>query len=313
MTTLRNVKGSLGIDPDSQQVPSGALEGSLVQWLEWCRDRRGRSLETIRSYASTASDLVGWLGARDLTSVTRAELEGFLERPRPRGGQPAPNTVKREVATMRSFFRWCEQHELVERSVADGLFAPKTSTRNPRPVDDQTWQVWWHANMPDALRVAVGLGFYVGLRRAELVALTPSMVTDTTIDGFIRKGGGEHTIPWREMQEIITTRLPAIGDPDDLLGAALTRQQAAGGTTLLGWPCSEPIELNRRVRKWGERHGLPMFTPHQLRHSAATNLLRAGVPIHLVASLLSHSSPSVTMVYVKAGGDQLREWRLQQR
>lgn len=306
MTTLRRV----GIVHDSQLVPSARLEDVLVEWLNWCRDRRGRSPETLRSYAATASDLRGWLGDPDLSAVTRVELESFIERPRARGGRPAPNTVKREVATLRSFFGWCAQEQLVQRSVAEGLFAPKARARNPRPVDDDAWRTWWHADMPDPLRIALGLGFYVGLRRAELVALRPSMITDETIDGFIRKGGGEHTIPWREMQEIVTARLPAIGDHDNMLGDALARQRALGSTTLLGWPCHEPIELNRRVRKWGERHSLPLFTPHQLRHSAATNLLRAGVPIHLVASLLSHSSPAVTMIYVKAGGDQLREWRL---
>lgn len=309
MSTLKNLGLPSGIGRNSQPVPSLPLHTALIEWLEWCRDRRGRSPETIRSYSATGSDLLAWLGGRDLSAVSRMDLEAFLERPRTRGGKPAANTLKREVATLRSFFSWCAQQEFVQRSVADGLFAPKARARNPRPVDDATWQSWWQADMPDALRVALGLGFYVGLRRAELVALTPSMITDETIDGFIRKGGGEHTIPWREMQEILTARLPAIGDHGDLLGQALARQRSEDNATLLGWPCIEPVELNRRVRKWGERHGLPLFTPHQLRHSAATNLLRAGVPIHLVASLLSHSSPAVTMVYVKAGGDQLREWR----
>jgi integrase/recombinase XerC len=54
---------------------------------------------------------------------------------------------------------------------------------------------------------------------------------------------------------------------------------------------------------------LPPITPHQLRHSAATNLVRAGIPIHLVSSLMNHSNVQTTMGYVSSGGEQLAEWK----
>jgi site-specific recombinase XerD len=50
------------------------------------------------------------------------------------------------------------------------------------------------------------------------------------------------------------------------------------------------------------------YTPHQLRHSFVTNLLRSGVPIHLVSRMANHSSTAITMRYVKAGASELREW-----
>ncbi|BFU47698.1 site-specific integrase [Krasilnikovia sp. MM14-A1004] len=40
--------------------------------------------------------------------------------------------------------------------------------------------------------------------------------------------------------------------------------------------------------------GIAGFTPHALRHSFATRLLRAGVPIEVVADLLGHSSSQTT-------------------
>jgi hypothetical protein len=40
-----------------------------------------------------------------------------------------------------------------------------------------------------------------------------------------------------------------------------------------------------------------------------TNLLRAGVPIHLVSVLANHSGIGVTMRYAKLGGQDLRDFR----
>ncbi len=61
------------------------------------------------------------------------------------------------------------------------------------------------------------------------------------------------------------------------LGAPMTRSAVA--------------DLAARLRK---RTGVGHFTPHVLRHSWATRLLRAKVPIEVVAELLGHSSSQVT-------------------
>ncbi len=71
---------------------------------------------------------------------------------------------------------------------------------------------------------------------------------------------------------------------------------------------TEPGLLNRRMRSLSDRAATARYTPHQLRHSFVTNLLRAGVPLHLVSRMANHSSPTVTNIYVKAGASELREW-----
>ncbi len=44
---------------------------------------------------------------------------------------------------------------------------------------------------------------------------------------------------------------------------------------------------------------------HDLRHSVATLMLRAGVPVHVVSEHLGHASPSITMdVYAHVLRDQ---------
>jgi integrase len=58
----------------------------------------------------------------------------------------------------------------------------------------------------------------------------------------------------------------------------------------------------------GCRHGF-----HSLRHTVATRLLEKEVPIHVIASLLGHSSVEATRHYAKVNIEQLRkaalEWK----
>lgn len=302
MTTLRDY----GFCSDSRSDHSVGDAVSL--WLEWSEVRRGRRPTTIKAYQQVMREFLPWVGEMDVTAVTRMEIESFVARPHQRVERPKPATLKREISVLRSFFHWCEDEGIIERSPARAVHTPTVHNVQPRPIPDDQWRQWWGHDLPDSLRVALGLGFYGGLRRAEMVSLRVSQLTDEAIIGFVRKGGGEHTLPWADMRNALKKRLPHLVDEDDLMLPALHRLRARGGDApLLQWASLDPGEVNKRVRRWADRHGLPHFTPHQLRHSTATNLLRAGVPLHLVTSLLNHSSPTVTMRYVAAGASQLTE------
>ena len=125
-----------------------------------------------------------------------------------------------------------------------------------------------------------------------------------------RKGGGKHTLPWREMYEILVEWNPALDHQGRFPEALRVASRASQGLLLAPWP-TDPQTLNKRMLKLCQSINSKSYTPHQLRHSAATNLLRAGVPLHMVSALLNHSSPTITMRYVKATGDELAEWRRQ--
>jgi integrase/recombinase XerD len=54
------------------------------------------------------------------------------------------------------------------------------------------------------------------------------------------------------------------------------------------------------------RAGLPRYGPHRLRHTLATDLLRAGAPLTEVGQVLRHRSQLSTTVYAKVDPDTLR-------
>jgi integrase/recombinase XerD len=234
-------------------------------------------------------------------------VERFISRRR-RGGPPSAATSNRDLSTIRSFYSWCTAKGFVEVSPAVLVHAPTRHRRQPKPIPDGVWQAWWGSELPDGLRLVLGLGFYGGLRRAEIMGLHTRNIQGRKIVDFVRKGGGEHTVPLADMTDILVDRLGGtVGDPQllwDVLGDSVRR-----GGWVVKYVVRDPQELNRRINKWSIKSGLPRFTPHQLRHSAASNLVRAGVPLHLTASLLNHSNIQITMGYVSSGGEQLAEWK----
>ena len=56
-----------------------------------------------------------------------------------------------------------------------------------------------------------------------------------------------------------------------------------------------PDYLSRRFRKLADGTKLPRIRLHDLRHSHASLLLAAGVPVHVVAQRLGHADPGFTM------------------
>lgn len=66
--------------------------------------------------------------------------------------------------------------------------------------------------------------------------------------------------------------------------------------------------INRLLRRFLHDEGLAQFTPHQLRHTFVTNLIRAGVPLPYVSELANHSDIQTTMRYVKGGSAHIAEW-----
>jgi len=56
----------------------------------------------------------------------------------------------------------------------------------------------------------------------------------------------------------------------------------------------DPANLRRSLRTVTEQAGLGRWHPHELRHSAASLLSAAGVPLEEVADVLGHASTRVT-------------------
>jgi len=142
-----------------------------------------------------------------------------------------------------------------------------------------------------------------GLRVAELVALTWRHVDLLTGKVHVREGkGARDRVLW-------------VGESTlDVLRAWRERQTAEMGaasehvfTTLHGGALSTRY-VQQAVKRYRERSEIPkQVTPHTLRHTFATDLLRATKNVRLVQKALGHASLATTQIYTHIVDQELEE------
>jgi integrase/recombinase XerD len=271
------------------------------------RDVRGRRQNTLDSYNQVLRFWLEHCTRKHIEPLrpTLEELESFVARVRKNGHKGAASSRRTDVATLRGWYKWMHERGRLQTNPTRDLQGPSSPRSEPRPFEDDDWATLWNSDLQPRQRVMLGFGYYAGLRREEIGSLLTEQITPSRIVRLMRKGGHEHTLPWRDMAEVIYVKLPhLLPDMNVLVGAV--EHVRNNHPRVIPW--EQPKELYRHLSKLCSRLEIAQYTPHQLRHSTATNLLRAGVKPHVVMRLMNHSSFDITMGYVRAGAGDLREW-----
>ena len=286
------------------------------EYLEWAAGRARLSAATIKAYQQTLGWYLTWLEDRSVSDVTFEDVEDFGGRQRRGGILPAAASARRDIVVVRGFHEWANERDYPVRRVSSAR-APKVAGRVPKPVEDDVWAAVWTSNLGLDDRWWLGVGYFFGLRRVEIVGLKSCNVDiDAGEMSFRRKGGSTQPIEYREMIEIVADELPhvAIGW-ESFLGLFHDTVKSRVDDEWLwsdasGHPDLDSNRLNKRLMRIERRLGIQAgsITPHRLRHSCATNLLRSGVEPAFIMDALSHADLSTTMRYMKTSG-QLARWR----
>jgi site-specific recombinase XerD len=271
----------------------------LPDFVRYMRDERQLEEQTIRNYLSDLRQVDKFLGGKAVESITLDDLRAFVRHLKNEGR--ARNTIKRKIHTMSSFYLWLNVLGIVDSNVA-----AKVLRLLPRKERKQNY-VWLSE---DELRVfvttpaetvrdqcAFALLAWLGLRRAELLGLR---VGDFRLDEdkvLIRgKGRAERIMPVPGVIKPLVQALSMNRGPADYLLRGLD-----GGK----WsPNSFGKVFHRHVKRCGfEKH----VTPHVLRHTFATHLVRKGTPLATVRDLMGHVKIDTTAIYAHHSPQHLED------
>ncbi len=286
------------------------MHSQLEQFSHYLSVEKGLARNTLESYRRDLHKFFLFLEKEKIkafANVDRSHITGYLLSLKNAGR--SPSTISRNVASIRSYFNYLVQEDLLEDNPAQLVKAPRIEKKLPRvlttkevdrllqqPRDDG------QAGLRD--KAMLELLYASGIRVSELVSLN---VTDFSPEvGYLRcrgKGMKERIVPIGSVsvnfvQEYLRSCRPKILKQNEEKalflnhhGRRLTRQGF--------WKILKKYAQQSRIN--GE------ITPHTLRHSFATHLLENGADLRSVQEMLGHSDISTTQIYTQITRRKIRE------
>jgi site-specific recombinase XerD len=266
-----------------------------------------RSPNTIQAYRLDLHQFEKWferINDRELSPalITPTDIREFkhylIE-----DEQLKPSTVNRKLASIRSFLKWAKSEDEIEelprfpQSMEQVKSAPKALNRTE--MHALVRAVERYGDSRDRAIILVLLN--TGLRVNELSELNLSDVEMSERKGkvVVRSGKGQkyREVPLnaearRAIEEYLDDRAE-----DNESALFLSQRESRLGTR----------GIQDVVSKYARFAEVEDVTPHTLRHTFCTNLLRSGkVDIVTVAQIAGHSDISTTSIYTQPNGTDMQ-------
>lgn len=283
------------------------MRRQVDNFLAYLQAEKNSSENTTSAYRNDLTQFLDFLPA-DLdhwTQVNKSMLVSyvaFLKR-----HKYASSTVARKVAAVKSFFHFMLDTQVLQDDPTATLDSPKVKKRMPKILSPQEIEALLDepARSTDAKslrdKAFLELLYATGMRVSELVSLDVESI-DLGIAQVqcINRGNKHRTLPLSE-------------GAVEALHVYLER----GRPSLLRQSDETALFLNHRgqrltrqglwliIKSHVEAAGLDIdVTPHTLRHSFATHLLRDGADLRDVQKLLGHANISTTQIYTEVEGQE---------
>ena len=291
------------------------MKDGVDSFLDYLTVERGVSPNTLAAYKNDLYQLADYLeqtAANGRTGsgwgdVDDQTLSAYLLQLRDRGY--SDTTRARKVASAKSLFSFLVEEGIVSRDPTENLSSPRVGRSLPEPLSVEGVERLLAGDpdpeTPEAMRdqAMLELLYASGMRVSELVSLN---LDDVDLEqGTVRcfgKGSKERIIPIHETATAEVGAYVELGRPQlatKKSGEALFLNRRGERLTRQGfW-----LILKGRARKAGLNGRV---TPHTLRHSFATHLLRGGAPLRHVQELLGHASITTTQVYTHLTDEHVR-------
>ena len=296
----------------------------LTAWI----DAHARKIKptTLNRYRELIKDyLVPRLGSIKLQELKPLHIEQFYnsmaEQVGVAGKHLAPRTSRQAGAILKTALKQAvEVENLITINPATRVKLPKSNSVTPTPYNFSELKQFLEIARSHRLYFYFRLSAFTGARRGELLALkwadfdgktinltkNRTSVGSEVIEQNTTKGGnnGQRRVPldnetieqFKEHRRRQLSERMALGEYWQDTGYVFTQENGLPLYT------NTVSDLYRKlIKKAGLRHN----RLHDLRHAHATELLRLGEPLHVVANRLGHRDAMVTAtIYAHVSSEQ---------
>jgi len=243
-------------DADADDIPTLAYTAE-VYWRQHSRAKR-----TEKSDQQNLRAVLGAFGDWPITLIKQADVDGYTRK---RLKSVKPGTARREITALQAVMNWASKKGMIPGRPMFRFDKPSEQYQ-PRDVwllEHQEQEVLAAiADAPLSVRLFVHMGLTYGVRKGAMMDLTWQQVNFITNSIDFNK---PNRAPVRKRRPVVAMTRTIRGEMEEgCQGKAPNDFVLDRGTPY-------------HFRKWMERIGYEWVTPHVLKHSAITLMLRQGM------------------------------------
>ena len=240
---------------------------------------RAPQLKTFKSVTQELASIFWAYNGRPLSSLADV-CKAIAKSKREDGKALAPATIKNRISYLRSACRWAwKHHNLGDRDPGERVITPTVKNERHRYITREEMLRLAHACGHKPTRAMIRIAFYSGMRLGEIErarVVAGCFVLDDT------KNGDRRIVP-------IHPRI----------------------NCCLDYPKQTRFATWYHFNQARQAVGMSWLHPHDLRHSAASELINQGIDLYTVGAILGHRSAASTKRYAHLAtermGDAIRK------
>ena len=289
---------------------------SMIQNKEYLEDfkiylksEKNFSSHTIRAYCADVYTFLLWINNENPLEIEPKKFSEYLYFISQINY--TKTTIARKIASIRAFYKFLYQEELIEYNPVDNIPIPKQNKTLPSFLyEDEVENILRGIKIDTPAgyrnRIILELLWVSGMRISELSGLNyENLNLEQNEIRVFGKGAKERIvlIPDKTKEALINY----IENVSDLICKKEKTPQSPLFINYNGYRLQ-----NQSIRKALKNcldniHFTKHVTPHVFRHSFATKLLEHGADLRVVQELLGHSSIKNTQIYTHVSIQRLKE------
>lgn len=264
--------------------------GQINDYIAYIQKNRGYSMNTAEAYRKDLTAFARWISCQRVdatwSNITKQEIDSYVCTLH--DAKQANTSITRKVSAMRSFYRWAKVMGYRNDNPAQYVSTPKILKRLPNIIENTAIKKAIESPVTDIKTKAyLAIMAETGMRLQEVLDLNTQDIDKA--HNAIRvhgKGGKERTVYY----------------------ASLTKRYA---NAYIGNRRGQVFNDSQREVRFMIYAALKPYSdakqlsPHAIRHSYATTLLRNGADITVIQNLLGHDSVKTTERYAQVAGQEV--------
>jgi len=282
------------------------LFGWIDTYLDHLRVERALAKNSLEAYSRDLGRLARALGPVDPATIDASHIAQLLAD-NVKTGFGARSSA-RQLSGLRGFFRFLVRERVIREDPTALVDRPRLAKKLPRVLSFEevelllaTPDVATDRGARDA--AMIHLMYASGLRVSELVGLrVQDLDLAVGLVSPLGKGGKRRLVPVGEVALAHVTRY---------LQDVRPRRAKADATALFVSPKGGAFSRQgfwKLLKRYAVGAGITSpLSPHKLRHSFATHLLRGGADLRAVQAMLGHADLGTTEIYTHVAEDQVKQ------